>query len=148
MQDLACTMCSIFISHCDVTFVKYSTSKLSLTTEPIYFPRVHITVEKQCFTVASVSIWPQQCRLKLINLSDRHSNKNSKLCWYSVSTSPLIGEKQNTDQADWPLIEGMSLWLCGMKFDWLKWGNYSLGRQSCTAECHFTWLISFRFACL
>lgn len=37
----------------------------------------------------------------------------------------------------------MSLWLCGMKCDWLKGGNHSLDRQSSEAECHFTWLIFF-----
>lgn len=74
-----------------------------------------------------------------MDLSDRCNV--SKLCWYSISTRSLVEEKQNTDQADWPLIEGMSLWLCGMKCDWLKGGNHSLGRQSCVAECHFTWLI-------
>lgn len=100
--------------------------------------------------IASVSsVWPQQLQqlqqssLVLIHLSDRSSYNISEPCWYSVSTSLRIEEKLNTDQADWPLIEGMSLWLCGMKCDWLKGGNHSLGRQSCTTECHFTWLIFF-----
>lgn len=83
----------------------------------------------------------QQSSLVLIHLSDRSGYNISEPCWYSISTSLRIEEKLNTDQADWPLIEGMSLWLCGMKCDWLKGGNHSLGRQSCTTECHFTWLI-------
>lgn len=74
--------------------------------------------------------WPPAHGLKLMNPSDGYSSNISKVCWYSIRTGPLIEEKQSTDQADWPLIEGMSLWLCGMKCDWLKGGNHSLGRQT------------------
>lgn len=71
----------------------------------------------------------QQSSMTQTNLTDI-----SNLSWYTVSA-----RKNSSDQPGWPLIEGVSLWLCVMKCDWLKRGSHYADRAVVPTATSLDW---------
>lgn len=102
--------------------------------------------------VQNITWWLNPDLLKLLQNS---TWVNPSVRWPSLCRRRSTGTvghvtAATTDQSDrgevkfrWPPLEGTSLWLWTVKFDWLTGGNDWLGRQSRVAERHFSWQLFF-----